>query len=186
MPLHFAGAAMNLQAWADISTLVSGGAVLASVLYLAVQVRQGARHQRGAIGHGRSQHIQSLIQSVSGSPALAETILKGWAGDPSLDRVAYTQFYWFVFAIFVAFEDTFLQYREGMIGKPVFNSARKATTFHLSQPGSRAVWQIARGSFDDGFVAYMDELMGATPPRLSGDSWEVWKSLVAQEAAAAP
>ncbi len=171
---------MTLAQWADVATLVSGGAVAVSLLYLAIQIRQSARHQRGAISHGRAEHMQALIQSATTSPELMDSILRGWAGDPTLGRIGYHQFYWFVFAILVMFEDTYRQFEQGMIGRPVYNSAVKATRFHLGQPGARAVWRLARGSFEDDFVQFVDDLAAQTPVGFTGDTRAAWLALVAE------
>jgi hypothetical protein len=148
---------MTLSDMANLGTLLSGITVALSLVYLARQLKQNARHQRGMVGHGRVEHVQQLIQSLSGSRAQMDIMLRGWAGDGDLDRVEFHQFYWSVFSIFVTFEDTYNQYQEGMICRTVYNSALKSMRHQLAYPGARAVWVIARESFEKGFAAFMDQ-----------------------------
>lgn len=78
---------MTLAQLADIAALVSGAAVAVSLVYLAVQMRQRARHQRGA--SAMAEHMQGLIQTAATSPELMDAVLRGWAGDPALGRIGY-------------------------------------------------------------------------------------------------
>jgi hypothetical protein len=175
---------MKLADAASIGTLISSIAVAISLVYLTFQIRQSAKHQRGAISHGRAQQFQNRISSVCASPELMETILRGWAGDPTLGAIQSNQFYWFVFSIFVMFEDIHHQFEQGMIGRPTYQSAVRTMRRQLSLRGSRAAWLIARESFEDRFVAFVDDLAREHPSDQTGDHHATWKALVAQSSAA--
>ena len=160
---------MTLQELAQVVSIVSGVAVPISLLYVTFQIRQSAKHQRGVIGHGRAAHVRQLMQAVADSPALMETVIRGMAGDSSLERVQVNQFYWFMSAIFVTFQDTFHQRREGMVSPLMYDSAVRTMRFQLSQPGTRAVWILGRGSFEPRFVAFIDKLIQDTPVAVTAD-----------------
>ena len=172
---------MTLQELAQLVSIVSGIAVPISLLYVTFQIRQSARHQRGVIGHGRAAHVQQLMQAVAASPPLMETVMRGMAGDARLERVQVSQFYWFVSAIFVAFQNTFHQRCEGMASSLMYDSAVRTMRFHLSHPGTRAVWILGRDSFEPRFVAFIDQLIRDTPVSLATDLPERWKIVSAEQ-----
>ena len=176
---------MTLQQAAHVVSIVSGIAVAISLLYLTFQIRQSAKHQRGVIGHGRTAHVQLLMKSVADSPVLMETVMRGLTGDPGLTPVQVNQFYWFVSAILVTFQDTFHQRCEGMVSSLMYASAVRTMAFQLSQPGTRAVWAMTRGTFEPRFVAFIDKLMRDTPVVPAADLPERWKALAAEELRAA-
>ncbi len=170
---------MTLSDMADLGTLASSVAVVASLLYLSIQVRQSAVHQQGVMGQGRAQTLQEMVRAISASPQHMEVMLRGWAGDPTLNRVLFNQFYWSCYSVFVTFEDTYHQRADGMIGRPAYHSALRAMEMQLSQPGVRAAWRIARDTFEPGFVAFIDSLAGDAHGPAISDRWEVWKKTVA-------
>ena len=169
---------MTLADMANLSTLLSGAAVAASLVYLARQLRQGARHQRGMVGHGRVEHVQQLIASLAGSKPQMEKMLRGWAGDASLDRIEFHQFYWSVFAVLVTFEDTYNQFNERMICRTIYASALRSMRVQLSYPGVRAAWLVARDTFEPGFAVFIDQLAREAAAKAPIDRRQEWIELV--------
>jgi hypothetical protein len=167
----------------DVSALVdifSGAAVAVTLVYLAFQIRQNAKHQRGTISHSRSAHVQQLMRSAATSDALMETVLKGWAGDQGMTRVQVNQFYWFVAALLTMFQDTYHQRREGMVSPLMYDSSLRTLRFQLAQPGTRAAWLVGRETFEPSFATFIDELIAATPLASTADVAERWRALAAE------
>jgi hypothetical protein len=167
----------------EVSSLVdtlAGVAAAITLLYLTFQIRQSARHQRGNISHSRSTHVQQLMRDTAASDLFMATLLKGWAGEP-LDRIQANQFYWFVCAFATLFQDTFHQHKEGMVSLRMYDSAVRTMAFQMSQPGARAAWALARGSFEPEFVAFVDDLIRRTPCAFTADVAAQWRVLVDQE-----
>lgn len=169
---------MTLQQLVDIVEIFSGIAVAISLVYLAFQLHQNARHQRGAISHSRSQHVQLTMQTTAASEPMMKVLLRGWAGDTTLSPVETNQFHWFVGAIFTMFQDTFHQRRNGMVDPLMYDSACRTMRFQMGQPGVRAVWLLARPAYEPSFVAFIDQMMRDTPAAFTADMSEAWKRAV--------
>ena len=61
---------MNLSDLADIGSLINGVAVLASLIYLSVQVRHAQRTQRASMHQARVEVIgDEMLMSIDGKPA---------------------------------------------------------------------------------------------------------------------
>lgn len=173
---------MSLTDLAAIASVFSSAAVAVTLVYLAWQLRQAAKHQRGTIGHGRTERVQHLVGYVA-DPAFMETVTRGWAGDATLEPVRVNQFYWFAYGVVVTFEDTFHQFRRGMVEPVVFETACAQMRFQASQPGMRAAWRMMRGTFEPGFAGYVDGIMRETPAAAPRDMAAEWKAQVAGERA---
>lgn len=176
---------MTLEQVSDVVQIISGLAATVTLVYLTFQIRQNARHQRGAISHSRSAHVQQLMRSLAGSDELMKTVLRGWAGDQTLNDVQANQFFWVVSAAITMFQDTYHQRREGMVSPLMYDSALRTMTFQLTQPGARAVWLIARETYEPAFVAFIDQVMARTPVAAgSADMAGRWRALAAEQAGA--
>lgn len=175
---------MSLSDIASIGSLVSGVAVLISLIYLALQVRQAERNQQASIRQGRATRLVDIILATS-DPAIVEAMPIGAGG---LDTITPTQFGQFI-AIYGAFlasaEDTYLQYKEGLLSEAVFVSFAESWRRTLSQPGVRALWALRRKAFEAGFAAYMDGLVAEVPVAHANDFFAAWKAELAREKAEA-
>src|ERR1700744_1656333 len=101
---------MSLSDLASIASLVSTFAVLISLIYLALQVRQAERNQQASIRQGRATRSVDIILAA-GEPSYAAALPKGVAGAPDITSVEFSQFAAIYGAFLASAEDTFLQYK---------------------------------------------------------------------------
>ncbi len=91
---------MTLSDLASIGSFISGIAVLVSLVYLAIQIRQSTRAQR-AMGHqNRHDFAQQFLLKLSEEPTAA-IFLRGAAGSADLTPTEALQYnalmrYWFL------------------------------------------------------------------------------------------
>lgn len=168
---------MSLADWASIGSLISSVAVLISLIYLAIQVRQAERNQQASIRQGRATRVVDIILAA-GDPSYADALSKGTAGTADITRAEFGQFTAVYGAFLASAEDTFLQHREGLLSESMFASFRESWRKTLAQPGVRALWQLRRHAFEAGFAALMDELMAEAPPGGGSDFFAAWSAEV--------
>jgi hypothetical protein len=173
---------MNLSDWASIGSLVSSIAVLISLIYLALQVRQAERNQQASIRQGRATRVVDIVLAT-GDPALGDALPKGTAGETDISSVQFGQFIAIYGAFLASAEDTYLQYKEGLLTEAVYASFTESWRQTLAQPGVRALWKLRRHGFERGFADLMDRLMAEAPPQPSSDFLTAWKNEVAVEKA---
>jgi len=171
---------MSLSDLASIGNLVSGVAVLISLIYLALQVRQAERNQQASIRQGRATRAVDIILAA-GEPSYAQALPKGTAGAADITPAEFGQFTAIYGAFLASAEDTFLQHREGLLSEAVFVSFRESWRQTLAQPGVRALWKLRRHGFEAGFVAFMDTLMLEAPAAAASDFLAAWKAEVATQ-----
>src|SRR5262249_19706828 len=105
---------MSLSDLASLGSFVSGFAVLMSLIYLALQVRQTKRNQQIAIRHSRVSRIVELHVALA-DPGVADAWLHGSASPQELTQPELSQFISLCRALFFHFEDSFYQREEGLL-----------------------------------------------------------------------
>jgi hypothetical protein len=173
---------MSLSDLASLGSFVSGVAVLLSLIYLALQVRQTKRNQQIAIRHSRASRIVDL-QLALADPAVAEAWLHGSGSPQEITRTELSQFTNLCRALFFHFEDSFYQREEGLLNDDAFETVVAGVRLSARSPGWRAAWRMARPNFGGRFLAFMDGSVAASAAEPPVDlSLEAWKIAFASEA----
>jgi len=146
---------MTLSDLANLGTFISSIAVLVSVIYLALQIRQSARNQRSLIDRGRSQEISEWLRFIA-SAEISPLVQRGHANEPSMRADERQRYIWCVYPLFLHYEDSFYQFHEGMLGKSQYQSIRNQMEDSARSEGLRAVWAEIRERFPEGFRGFAD------------------------------
>lgn len=170
---------MTLAELASIGNFVSGCAVLVSLVFLTLQIRQTNKNQRAIIQQGRAARIADFLLHVA-EPSLLPAWSAGLRGDREIDPDRYFQFMYIARARFVSFEDSFLQSQSGLMENGVFLGHTNAFRAVFNAAGLRAAWKLTRTSYDPDFAKFVDRLASESP--LDSDSGvQQWLSAVDAE-----
>jgi hypothetical protein len=173
---------MSLSDLASLGSFVSGFAVLISVIYLALQVRQTERNQQIAIRHSRVSRIVEL-QLALADPALADAWLHGSGSPQEITQTELSQFTNVCRALFFHFEDSFYQREEGLLNDDAFETVVAGARLLARSPGVRAAWSLWRPNFGGRFLEFMDGVVAGSAVEPPVDlSLEAWKIAFASEA----
>lgn len=176
---------MSLSVLASLGSFVSGFAVLISLIYLALQVRQTERNQQISIRHSRVSRTVELHLALA-DPAVADAWLHGTGSPEQLTQTELSQFTNLCRALFFHFEDSFYQREEGLLNDAAFETVVAGVRFSARSPGWRAAWTIARPNFGGRFLAFMDGLIAKSAAEPAVDlSLGAWKAAFASEASRA-
>jgi hypothetical protein len=155
---------MTLSEFADLGELLGGIAVVASLVYLALQVRQNTRAVRGSTLHLNTDLWASLFLQLC-DQEVARAYVAGMVGRPDIKPLHYTQFFFICKAMFLALEDQYYQSRQGILDPEIYAAYERATSSQfLAFPGFRLWWQQTRSTFSPPFVQRIEELLAAAPP----------------------
>jgi len=168
---------MSLSDLASLGSFVSGVAVLISLIYLALQVRQAEKNQQSLMQQSQSDRVCAMLIR-NAEPDLAEVYRKGLSGE-ELTEVELVQFSSLFRAQMISRQDTFLQHERRLTSEPVFHTMRMTTRDAMRAPGARAIWRMVRLTYGPGFRAFIDEAtQGPTGPTVGYDL-ELWKQSLA-------
>src|SRR5215471_18256830 len=119
---------MSLSDLASLGSFVSGVAVLASLVFLffqmrqmTEQVRQSEKNQQAAIRQARSTRSVEMNLAAS-DPSVADAITAGAQGREDVSETAFRQFFHWMRANFMGWEDAFYQHEDGLFSDSAFNA----------------------------------------------------------------
>ena len=151
---------MSLSDFATFSTAVSGLAVTASLIYLALQTHQNAKHTRALIQQGQSDRVVNVLIGMANSD-LASAFLVGNGSLPTPDAVKRLQFAQLCNAVVYDMQDFHNQHVDGLTSDEQFGGACVGYSTLLQLPGLRAYWQQWRDSrikVCPRFITWVDSL----------------------------
>jgi hypothetical protein len=171
---------MTIADLGAIGALVSGVAVVISLIYLSLQVRQASKHQRSLLLQGRAQANVDLQMRLAGQEfaPIWENAL-GFGADLSLSE--YRQIRNVCMAGFLRDEEAFLQHRDGLISEAAFEGVKRMAVTMFRFPRPRVTWKQTRLGFDPEFARFMDRLVEETELVDTPATLAAFNRLVAEE-----
>ena len=160
---------MTLSDLASIGNLVSGVAVLVSLLYLSLQVRQTERNQRALMNQGVVNRSCDNIRWLS-DRHMGQLVSRVDAGETQFSAQELYQLRLRLRASLISAQDTYVQHKAGLADQITFDNNLAIIKGILAQPVYRAIWKSARTSFAPDWMAYVDQVIEMTPVARSTDA----------------
>jgi hypothetical protein len=171
---------MTLSDISSIATAISAFAILVSLIFVNIQVRQAEKYQRASIQQGRAlRSIDIALRLLD--PVFAEIHSRCMRGDANITGVELEQFSGYCRASFLGAEDSFFQYEQSLLDEKGYVSFISSAKARLTPPGMRAVWQMTRDWYGPEFVAFMDSLIAGAGKHPPADPLVQWKKIVVAE-----
>lgn len=160
-----------LEQWADIGQIVSAVAVVASLIYLAAQIRQSNSLARAASRQVMMQMGQGELYKVVDDPQMWDLFTK-----PELSRYEKVRLHSMLLANIRQREYEWAEKQEGTIDPRIAESYAGILTFALGTERTRRWWDVYGHShtFDPGFVRFVDQLLEKSPLTSYWDSLDDW------------
>lgn len=154
---------MNWAAIGAIGEIIGAAAVVLSLAYLAVQVRQNTRSVRAASFHGITDSFNHLNGLLASDASLAQVFRRGLQDLSSLDPDERIRFDFLVLGAFRIFETLFYQSRQGTGEQVLWRAEEGTMRALLSNPGLRDWWNSNPLSFTPQFRTLVDTLIRGVP-----------------------
>ena len=148
---------MNWNAIGAIADLVGAIGVIASLLYLASQVRASTRAAAVAAKLDSTGLLNKFIDVLIENPQLNDIYLRGIADLDSLSKEEYFRFSNMSLKAFWFFSAAYFQYRQGTITEDDYHEGRQVLRYWLRGAGCRSWWEkIGRLSMSPTFGEFVD------------------------------
>lgn len=170
---------MNLSDLAALGSAVSGFAILVSLVYLNLQMRQSGKNQRALMQQGRVARISGAATAFA-DPAIAAVMDRCWDGAVDVSTVQLRQFSNVCRQFFISAEDSFLQHRDALLSEAAYASLVASTKAYLSSPGVRAMWKLTESWYEPGFRDFMEQIMNEVTIAPYADRLAQWQRAVAE------
>ena len=166
---------MSLSDLASIGSLVSGIAVLVSLIYLGLQVRQNTHVHRASAHQARLDFVMEFLDGLTDA-SLAPIFLRGLEGDPSMTEVEFTRFRAFMHRWFLGMAEIVWMHERGVLDDDRYAGSTQALREYLGFPGTRAVWQVIKPVMPATFRTLVDTTIADTELASVHSVFDAWRS----------
>jgi hypothetical protein len=155
--------ALSLETLANLGEFVSGVAVVVSLVYLALQVRQNTRSLRTENYARALERLASLQSRLGEDSDLARVFARGLLDTRALSPDQRVQFTWAFYEMFGAFEFMFHQAQAGALPAEVWQRWSATLAWWLSLPGVQTWWHAKPAPFSASFSSFVDACLHDNP-----------------------
>jgi len=167
------GVHVSLSDLASIGSLVSGVAVLISLVFLYfqlrqvnAQVRQTERNQRSLINQGATARSIAANAWLS-EPHMSAVFGKAMSEPDALSDVEVFQLAALLRNAMLGFQDSVVQHRSGLADDITLRHAEASLRFFLSVPAVRALYRMFASTYAPDLRTVVDRIIAETPENAS-------------------
>ena len=162
---------MSLEEWGVIAEIVGAIAIVVTLIYLALQVKHSkesldanTKAIRGQAITDVTRNIHDQMQMLAQGHDMTDWFERFVSGEP-LDSKGALLTDAFLSAVFMARQNEFLQWQQGLLDETVFKSLHHVTRVLLSSPNGEHWWNHeGRRAYGPEFVEFVDALCGDSTP----------------------
>ncbi len=148
---------MNWDAIGAIGEIVGAVAVVASLVYLATQIRNQNRESRLAAMHEVSSDFRETTSMILDRD-LARIFVKAIESFESLTDEELLRLLLLITTIYRSWEEAFIRHDIGHLDSRAWKPMLSYYTLIASTPPARKVWEMRKEHFDDRFRDFVDGL----------------------------
>lgn len=149
---------MDLTQLANIGEFIGGLAVLITLVYLAIQLKQGTT----ALASNRHHEMLDLVlknnfSPVSESREYAEFIATAPENPESLDEIVWLRFVYYAYGTYAMWEDAYVSHKRGLIDDEIWAAWDGGARSLSVNEGCRKFWAQEREAHSPLFREYIDK-----------------------------
>jgi hypothetical protein len=148
---------MSLEQASDLSQVVAAVAVLASLVFVGLQIRQNTRSQRVVAVNSLAAAIAAINVPAMESPALGEALSKVFKDWDSATREQRIVAHYFLFSFFKLSESAWYQRRSEVLDEQQWLGWETLVRWTYHSDGVRnGWWPYRRNAYSPEFQAYLE------------------------------
>ena len=162
---------MTIQDLGSIGELLAAIATIATLGYLALQLRQNTATVRGASAASQSVITNSVNTLLAQDAEVNRILWTGLADHSQLDEIEIRRFDSIVQMVLEGLQQNWRFNHEGLITDAEWQAARVGVVWLASEPGFRRYWERYGNMQHPGFAEVVEELLAegsSESNRLSG------------------
>jgi len=150
---------MNWEVIAAIAQLLAAIAVVPTLVYLAIQVRNQNKESRRAAANAFVLHYNDFRKSLSDNSELASILLRGAKEFEDLDPNDKLRFGALMGRVFVLSQGLYYFYLDGILAPDLWRTFEQATADLAAYPGVRAWWATRQHWHTPAFRSLVDQMI---------------------------
>ena len=146
---------MSWEAIGAIGEATGAIAVVLSLIYLAIQIRNQTNESRAATVHEISEAHRESVAAISDGP-LADIFVRASEDYESLSSADALRMIGFVYRFFKVWEEAYILHRAGRLDDRVWEPMSRQYTAYLSMVPFQKGWELRSNFLDSEFREYVD------------------------------
>ncbi len=172
---------MSLEQLGLIAEIVGAIAIIVTLVYLAIQIKDSARSSRSAAVTDATTAMQAFYQELGSNPATSRLFLEALTNPDALSEQDQFQYVMLMHSCFLGFQRSFFLAREGTLDVALRDSIGTAMHAVNHMPGMHLYWRQRKGYFQPEFVEWVEGLLARKPLR-DMDAYRVHANPKSQQA----
>ena len=148
---------VKLEAVNAIAQLIAAIGVIASLFYLAAQIRQNTRSMRAVVVDSLAHSLVDLLGPHAQNPESLRAfsvVTENWNAASDEDRARTLSL---IFALFKLFENAWFQQRQDTLDRQQWEGWDAYIRIYYHRPGVKTWWTMRRAAFAAGFRDYLEK-----------------------------
>ena len=154
---------MSLEQLGIVAEIVGAIAIIITLIYLTIQVKDSARASRAAAVTDATTAMQAFYQELGSNPATSKLFLDGLTQPDTLSREDQFQYLMIMHSCFLGFQRSFFLAREGTLDVALRDSIGTAMHAVNHLAGMHFYWRQRKGYFQLEFVEWVEGLLARDP-----------------------
>lgn len=150
---------MSLEQLGLIAEIIGAIAIIVTLVYLSVQVKDSARASRSAAVTDATTAMQAFYQELGSNPATSKLFLEGLTNPEALSQQDQFQYLMMMHSCFLGFQRSFFLAREGTLDVSLRDSIGTAMHAVNQLPGMDLYWRQRKAYFQPEFVEWVEGLL---------------------------
>jgi hypothetical protein len=152
---------MSLLEWGALGELVGGVAIIISLIYVGVQVKQNTDALRLRTVHDAAEDMADLYLKPAENGELADIFMRGLQDINGLSGLERVRLYGFFHKFFRTYENVLFQHEQGVLDLQTYQGITRQFMAIVSMPGGESYWGDRKSWFSDRFQAHIDTELAA-------------------------
>jgi hypothetical protein len=153
---------MKPSDWAHIAEVIGGVAIVASLIFVGLEVRENTQVTKLTLDRGIDQQNLALNLTLAQNSELADILVRAEMNRDSLTNAERIRFDNYCYSRFGAYENVVGDFSNGFITQEEYDVWITNFDFRFNKPGYRQFWIENRMGYFPAFRAWADERFGMT------------------------
>ena len=152
---------MDWEAIGAVGEILGAIGVIATLVYLAAQIRQNTKATKVANYNESMHHMTAMMTHITKDEEISRIWRLGREGSEELSHEDKERYANLLITYFNHIQAEFLSFREDMCDRTVWEAQARETVDFLGFPGVSFVWEAESNHLDQLFVRYIEDLRKA-------------------------
>lgn len=159
---------MTLEQASLIAQIVSAVAVIASLIFVGVQLKQATAAIRGSSSEAHAALYTDLVHSIIDNADFARIWWVGLTDPKALREDEWVRFVAYSSALFRQYETSRVQWQKGRLDNEHWHTVEQQATNFRDMPGLKAAWKVRGHWYSPDFRDWFEGLDASVAPPTYG------------------